>query len=247
MVVLACGIGLNASLGGGASAQDGGATTAQVEQGRDLYSSQCVNCHGRDGRGRADLGVPPLQGVGAAAVDFYIRTGRMPIDDVNDAIRHGPQKLSDEAKRALIAYITTFPGRGPAIPDVEGWQQADVSRGLELFNGNCAACHGPTGAGIAVGQEDIAPSLDRATPLEVAEAVRIGPGVMPVFGDDVYTPDDVEAVVKWVMRLRERPAPGGTQVGRSGPVTEGFVAWGLGMGLLGIVMYLLGEKASEDA
>lgn len=218
-----------------------------IQLGRDVYGAQCATCHAAEGRGMPERGVPPLQGVGRAAVDFYVRTGRMPLPGIEAPSVHGPQQLTDRERRALMAYIPTFPGEpGPDVPDVDGWQRADITRGLELFASNCAACHGPTGAGIAIGGEDIAPSLHRATPLEIAEAIRIGPGVMPVFGPELYTEQDMEAVVRWVIDLRDRRSPGGLQLGRSGPVTEGLIAWVLGMGSLGVIMYLLGEKTGAD-
>ena len=98
---------------------------------------------------------------------------------------------------------------------------------------NCAACHGPTAAGIAVGQNDVSSNLEGVPPLEVAEAIRSGPGVMPVFSDDVLPEEDLKAVTNWVISLREREAPGGLSVGRSGPVSEGFVAWLV----VGIIIY----------
>jgi ubiquinol-cytochrome c reductase cytochrome c subunit len=55
--------------------------------------------------------------------------------------------------------------------------------------------------------------------------------------------EDLEAVVRWVVDLRDRESPGGVSLGRSGPVSEGFIAWVVGLGLLGVVMYLLGERA----
>lgn len=216
-----------------------------VDRGQRIYGAQCATCHGTEGRGMPSRGVPPLQGVGAASVDFYIRTGRMPPESMDQPTVHRPQVLSDEARRALIAYITSLPGEGPPIPEIDGWQETSLSRGLELFGSNCAACHGPTGEGIAVGAQDIAPALDETTPLEIAEAVRVGPGVMPVFGSEVYTEEDVKAVVHWVMDLRDRRFRGGVRVGRSGPVSEGLIAWVLGMGSLGVVMYLLGEKTGD--
>lgn len=242
LVVAAGAVGLNLAV---AAAQDDGARPL-VERGREIYGSECAMCHAEAGRGMPERGIPPLQGVGAASVDFQIRTGRMPLETVEQATVHRPQKLGDDARRALIAYVTSLPGEGPGIPDITGWQQSSTSRGLELYNSNCAACHGATGAGIAVGQEDVAPALYQATPLEVAEAVRVGPGVMPVFGDDVYSQEDLEAVVNWVMELRERGTPGGARVGRAGPVSEGLVAWVLGMGGLGVAMYWLGQQSGDE-
>lgn len=217
---------------------------ALVRAGQDVYGARCALCHGEGGLGQGE--VPGIVGVGAAAIDFVIRTGRMPIEQIDEPIRHGPQILSDGDREALIAYIPTLGDeRGPEIPDVSGWEEGDLARGLELFTSNCAACHGPTAAGIAVGQRDVSSNLDVATPLEIAEAIRIGPGVMPVFGEDQLDEEDLDAIIAWVVDLRAREAPGGAQIGRSGPVSEGFVAWIVGMGLLTVVMYLLGERSKD--
>ena len=242
--------GINTVFGGWASAQDAQGTqdlTQQqlVSRGRDVFGAQCAMCHGETGRGGNDA--PSLIGVGPASVDFMIRTGRMPARHIKPQYAHGPQRLSDSDRRAVVAYVASLaPNQGPDIPEVSGWEHADLSRGLELFTSNCAACHGPTAAGIAVGQQNVSSTLNQATPLEIAEAMRSGPGVMPVFGEDAIGQHDMESVVAWVMNLRQRAAPGGAQIGRSGPVTEGFVAWLLGLGTLTIVMYLLGQKSTGD-
>lgn len=242
--------------GGQASATEAdGAPSAPadlVDRGHDIFGANCATCHGEAGRGLPDTGDasfgPSLEGVGPAAVDFMIRTGRMPLDNANERLRHSEQHLTDPERRAVIAYVATLDpeGVGPEIPDVSGYEDASLAEGLELFTTNCAACHGPTAQGIAVGQEDVSSTLDVATPLEIAEAIRVGPGVMPVFGEEVMPQEEMEAIVNWVVHLRERAAPGGLQIGRSGPVSEGLVAWVVGFGLLTIVMYLLGEKSHED-
>lgn len=223
---------------------------ALVARGDQLYGQHCALCHGDAGRGLdqpGSAGGPPLLGVGAAAVDFMLRTGRMPLENQQDQMRRGRARFDETDRAAIVAYVVSLaPGEGAAIPTIEGWQEADLARGLEEFTSNCAACHGPTAAGVAVGQRDISSNLSAASPLEIAEAIRSGPGVMPVFGSDVMTQEDLEAVTAWVVHLRERSQPGGLSVGRSGPVTEGFIAWLVGLGLLGIVMYLLGEKATDE-
>ena len=235
-----------------AIAQEDGQDSADddlLATGRDLFGARCALCHGEAGRGDPQGQAPPLIGVGAAAVDFYIATGRMPLSDMDEPVRHRPQRLTDEERAALVAYVPTLtpPGeRGPGIPDIGDIARADVSEGLDLFIANCAACHGPTAEGIAVGQRDFSSELDVATPLEIAEAIRVGPGVMPVFGPDTLSQEEMEAVVAWVLDLRERETPGGATVGRAGPVSEGLVAWTLGMGLLVVVMYLLGQKTSDE-
>jgi ubiquinol-cytochrome c reductase cytochrome c subunit len=52
----------------------------------------------------------------------------------------------------------------------------------------------------------------------------------------------VDSVISYVMFLRDRPAPGGVRFGRSGPVTEGLMAWFVGLGLLTVMAYFIGEK-----
>lgn len=220
-----------------------------VERGNGLFQTNCAMCHGDRGEGLDQAGAvggPSLVGVGPASVDFMLRTGRMPMEDQNDRLTRGPARFDETDQAALVAFVTSLaPGEGPPIPDVSGFESADLARGMEQFTTNCAACHGPTAAGVAVGQRDISSNLEVASPVEIAEAIRVGPGVMPVFGQDVMSQEDLEAVTAWVVGLRDRPTPGGISVGRSGPVSEGFIAWLVGMGLLGIVMYLLGEKASD--
>jgi len=235
-----------------AAAQDNGPDLDPelVDRGAVLFGQNCAICHGGDGRGLftdGRAGGPSLIGVGEASVDFMLRTGRMPIDDQRQPLRRSTPQYSDTDRRAIVAFVMSLaPGEGPPNPDVAGWEDANLSRGMHQFTTNCAACHGATGAGVAVGQRDVSSNLAVTAPVEIAQAVRSGPGVMPRFGEDVLDDDDLRDVVAWVMHLRERDTPGGFSLGRSGPVTEGFIAWLLGLGLLGIVMYLLGEKAGDD-
>ncbi|MFA9445964.1 c-type cytochrome [Egicoccus sp. AB-alg6-2] len=256
VAVVAVAIGLNLLFGPDARAQEPGlgAQWAQdpelVDRGAQLFGAHCALCHGEQGRGLQQPGPqagPPLLGVGAASVDFMVRTGRMPMTDAQHRLQRGDQRFSDPDRRALVAFVESLaPGEGPDIPDIEGWEEADLSHGLELFTRNCAACHGPTAQGIAVGQRDVSSTLDVASPIEIAEAIRSGPGVMPRFLDDTMDEEDLQAVTAWVMDLRDRERPGGWSFGRSGPVAEGAIAIVLGLGLLAIVMYLLGEKAHDE-
>lgn len=232
------------------TSEAGGDAQDMLARGQELFGARCALCHGENGRGIEDDGPaagPSLIGVGPASVDFMIRTGRMPLDSANERLAHREPRFSDQEREALVAFVASLaPGEGPEIPDVEGFEETSLSEGRELFTTHCAACHGPTAAGIAVGQKDVSSTLDIATPLEVAEAIRTGPGVMPVFGEDALSEHEVDSIVNWVVHLRERDAPGGLQIGRSGPVSEGLIAWVVGLGLLTVVMYLLGERATGD-
>jgi ubiquinol-cytochrome c reductase cytochrome c subunit len=75
--------GVTAALSFGAAAERPEPAEAQQpleERGRTLYDTHCTSCHGVNGEGIADRG-PPLLNEGPAAVDFVLRTGRMPMAD----------------------------------------------------------------------------------------------------------------------------------------------------------------------
>lgn len=244
---------LNLTVGPGAVAQEGSQEPDAdlVARGAEVFGARCATCHGQEGRGipretnPSNYG-PPIYDLGPAAFDFVIRTGRMPLQNPEEPVRHREQRLTDEERVAVVAWSRTLPGGGPEVPDIDGWEDADLARGLEQFTTNCAACHGPTGEGIAVGSADFSSPLDEAAPIEIAEAIRVGPGVMPVFSEEVMPEEELLATVHWVMDLRERAAPGGISVGRTGPVAEGMLAWIVGFGALTIIMYLLGEKSTDE-
>lgn len=256
VAVVMVAIGINLVFEPGASAQEAGlgaqwaGDPELVQRGAQLFGAHCALCHGEQGRGLQQAGPqagPSLLGVGAASVDFMLRSGRMPMTDAQHRLERSAPRFGEQDRRALVAFVESLaPGEGPDIPDIGDWEQADLSHGLELFTRNCAACHGPTAQGIAVGQRDVSSTLDVVSPLEIAQAIRSGPGVMPRFLEDTMSEEDLEAVTAWVMDLRERDRPGGWSFGRSGPVAEGAIAIVLGLGLLTIVMYLLGEKAHDE-
>lgn len=207
------------------------AVDARAERGRDLFVSRCASCHGVDGSG-TDAG-PPLRGVGAAMVDFQLRTGRMPLADPGVQPRRKPPVFTQEEIDDVVAYVTSLEPGGPEIPSVDP-HAGDVALGQRLFVANCAPCHGATGNGGAVGKGALAPSLSLAGPVEIAEALVVGPGEMPVFA---FSPHETDSIVAFIDYLEHRPDRGGADIGGVGPVPEGFVAWTLGMGaLLGVAL-----------
>ncbi len=215
-------------------------TVDPQSRGEEVYTGECARCHGEDGNGTA--WGPTLQGEGAASAYWWVETGRMPLQRPTDPIKRGPAKLSPEDIDAVVAYVGEL-APGPALPEVHP-DQAQMTTGGELFRLNCAACHGAAGVGgaltaVASGTLDItvrnAPNLFDVSALEVAAAVRSGPGAMPRFGEDTITPDQLDAVVAYVLELQQPLNPGGWSLGRWGPVTEGAVAW-----LVGIVAFVGG-------
>ena len=215
---------------------------ADPRHGRDLFVSGCSSCHGMDARGIPHRG-PNLRGVGALSADFYLRTGRMPLAHPDDEpIRaHSVYSAADQAD--MVAYIGGF--GGPAIPSVNA-AAGNVAEGKQLFTDNCAGCHQVVGQGGIVTPNAIAPSLENEVqPVDVAEAVRIGPYVMPVFSDRQLTRSQVDDLARYVQHIQDLPNDGGWGIGNIGPIPEGLVLWGLGIGVLVLVARIVGERTTS--
>lgn len=211
---------------------------SEVRNGRDLFQVACSSCHGLTGEGTARG--PSLVGVGAASADFYLSTGRMPLDDpAEQAVRKKPGYTPAQI-RQLVAYVASL-GPGPAIPALNP-APADLPAGYQLYANNCASCHSSAGAGGALGHANYAPPLNRATSVQVAEAVRIGPGPMPVFGPQTFDDDQVASIVRYVEYLRHPQDRGGLGLGHLGPIPEGFIAWVVGLGLIVVGIRWIGTR-----
>ncbi|HEV2767341.1 MAG TPA: c-type cytochrome [Acidimicrobiales bacterium] len=216
---------------------------AVVAEGRRLYQRGCVSCHGVDGVG-APAG-PPLRDAGAASAHFQLTSGRMPATVPAGAQpQRKPPAYGAEEITALVAYVASL-GDGPEIPRVHP-DEADVAVGGELFRQVCAACHSATGAGGAQSYGRIAPTLMESTPVQVAEAMRIGPGQMPVFGPERFSDEEVDEIVRYVQFLQEVGDPGGFALGRIGPIPEGFVAIVIGLGATLLAAFWVGKRREQS-
>lgn len=223
-----------------ASAAIGSST--QVDQGKALFAEGCSSCHGLNAQGTSIA--PSLIGVGAAAVDFQVSTGRMPLAHQGvQAVRKAPSYTPEETA-ALAAYVASL-APGPSIPSssMVDTTNADLARGGELFRTNCSQCHNFAGRGGALTQGKWAPSLLAATPTQIYEAMITGPESMPKFGDGTMTVQDKQDIIKYIQNLQTSPNPGGAALGRLGPVTEGLFLWTAGIGLLIAVAAWIGAKA----
>jgi len=213
--------------------------TPDAAHGQQLYLTACSSCHGMNGDGTASG--PSLRRSGAAGVDFYLSTGRMPLDrPVAQAERrrpvYGPADIAD-----LVAYYVSAIGTGPAIPAVDP-AGGDLSLGASLYADNCAACHSSGGAGGALGGSYHAPALKSATALQVAEAVRTGPGPMPVFGPGTIDQQQLQSIVRYVGYLHRPDDRGGYGLGHLGPIPEGFAGWFIGLGTLLLAVRFIGTS-----
>lgn len=209
-------------------------------RGEQLYTTGCSSCHGLGAEGTRRA--PSLLGVGAAAVDFWVSTGRMPLETSRrvQAVRK-PPAYDREQIDDLIAYVTGLAPGGPPIPRLER-AEVDLVEGGTLFRANCAACHGAVGVGGALASSRQAPALRPADAVEIAEAIRIGPGAMPGFGPETFTDDQVASIVAYVEYLDHPEDRGGTGLGHTGPIPEGFVGWLAGLGSLLLACYWIGER-----
>ncbi|MBA3430743.1 MAG: c-type cytochrome [Actinobacteria bacterium] len=220
-------------------AQEASQEDTTIEKGAEIFQASCASCHGEGGEGKNVLG-PSLIGVGAASADFWVSTGRMPLADPDaQALRKEPAYTPGEIDQ-IVAYVASL-DVGPEIPEVD-LEGADLSDGQQSFIANCSPCHGATGNGGASGKGSLAPSLYAAEPVTVAEAVLIGPGQMPKFE---FTTEERNDVGRFVEYLRERNNPGGADLGGIGPVPEGFVGLGIGLGALVIVALILGKERAK--
>ncbi len=210
----------------------------QVAEGKALFQVACSSCHGMNGEGGSQG--PSLVGVGAAAADFQVGTGRMPMAAPGAQAPRKKNTYSDEEVAALAAYVGSL-GPGPKIPTEEqysavGLTAEELARGGELFRTNCSACHNFEGAGGALPEGKYAPSLQGVSGKHIWEAMRIGPQQMPVFGPGAITDDEVGMIVGYLEALHQVPN-GGLNFGGLGPVAEGFWAWIVGIG--GCVLFAI--------
>jgi ubiquinol-cytochrome c reductase cytochrome c subunit len=205
------------------------ANSAQIAEGRNLFVEDCATCHGQFAEGVAGQ-APGLIGVGAAAVDFQVSTGRMPLAVSGAEADRKPPRLNTAQTHAVAAYIQSL-GGGPTIPSAAqvSTSGANVGLGQQLFVANCAACHNFVGAGGALTDGKYAPALVPSTPTQIYEAMLTGPEAMPAFNDLTVTPQEKRDIIAYVTQVRAEPNPGGFSLGRIGPVTEGLVAF---LGLL---------------
>jgi ubiquinol-cytochrome c reductase cytochrome c subunit len=230
------GVVLLAGLGGDAAAQED--RSAPVARGRELFLDSCASCHGEDARGIPGR-APTLHGAGAAAADWYVTTGRMPLTDPHDEPLRGEPAYSPRDIEALVTYAGTL--GGPPVPDVDP-ARGDVGEGRELFSEHCAGCHQIVGKGGAL-TGALVPKLDEATPVQVGEAIRIGPYLMPSWDEGVISDADVDDLAAYVEHTQSLEDPGGWGIGHTGPVPEGLISILLAGGVLVLISRLIGERA----
>lgn len=147
-------------------------TSDTLHQGQEIYQSNCVSCHGEDGRSMI---------LGAANFSDQRFMASQPPSDLYVSVTQGQgsmpawqARLSQDDRWAVIDYIRTFTydsqidgeteltttdptnnenERPECTPYLEQdnpfeWDNFDViAAGQTLYNDNCAGCHGEDGTG----------------------------------------------------------------------------------------------------
>lgn len=219
------------------------ASAAQIDEGRKLFLSNCASCHGKNAEGTKNA--PTLIGVGAAAVDFQVGSGRMPAQVSGPQIAaKDPASFTDKQIAAMAAYVASL-GPGPDVPS-EAMIKADgnATRGGELFRTNCAMCHNAAGAGGALTKGKWAPALTDTPAKEIYEAMLTGPQNMPVFNDANLTPKDKKDIITYLTYIQDNPSPAGLDLENIGPVAEGLFVWIFVLGGIIAITVWLGAKSN---
>jgi ubiquinol-cytochrome c reductase cytochrome c subunit len=223
---------------------------SDTELGSQLYAGNCASCHGISGQGvprpRPSKGSgniteagPPLRGVGALAADFYLRTGYMPLRKPDEQPWRHRVLFNERELRALIDYVASL-GPGPDVPKPAP-EHGHLGEGLRLFTQHCAGCHQVVGEGGYVPDARV-PRLKEATPTQIAEAVRIGPYLMPRFSEKAISKRQLDSIVAYVEASKKPRDRGGWGIGHIGPVPEGMVAWFIAAVVLVGLCALIGER-----
>jgi ubiquinol-cytochrome c reductase cytochrome c subunit len=208
-------------------------------QGYSLYEQSCASCHGTMLQGQRNV-APSLRGVGAGPVDFYLSTGRMPLQDPRQEPQRQSPAFSREQMNAIIAFVSSF--GGPPAPTADP-SKGSLSEGQHEFTVNCAGCHQVMArGGITVG--GVVPNLLQSTAQQIAEAVRFGPYLMPHFDATQIDQHQLDSIARYVLWTQHPDNAGGWSIYNIGPIPEGLVAWFLGLLALVIVARLIGERTA---
>ena len=241
-----------------ACAANAEAASPLVVQGKSLYGRYCLSCHGANGSGVApsrkigagpgraqqqqNAVAPTLRGVGALAADFYLRTGYMPLQKLGLQPRRSRVLFTQEQLGALTAYVASL-GPGPPVPTPHP-ERGSVATGLHLFTDHCAGCHQVVAEGGYV-TGAVPPPLEDDSSTQIAEAVRIGPYVMPRFTTKAISNRQLDSIIAYVQYAKHPDDRGGWALGHLGPVPEGLVTWLIAAAALVCVCMVIGKRLAS--
>ncbi len=225
--------------------------TPSRQLGAELYAGNCASCHGIDGSGintpRPGAGGipgagPPLRGVGALAVDLYLRQGFMPLPNIYSEPQKEPVLFSEKEIQSLVSYVASL-GSGPAIP-TPAPASGSIAEGVHLFTTHCSGCHQEDAEGGYVTGARV-PPLQDIPATQIAEAVRVGPYLMPRFSKRQITDAQLNSIIRYVLSTPGENR-GGWRIGNIGPIPEGLVTWWIGIPLVIVACMLVGRRFRRE-
>ncbi|MDN6460355.1 MAG: cytochrome c [Corynebacterium flavescens] len=230
---------------------------ALIQEGKDIYDTACITCHGANLQGIDKRG-PSLVGVGAGSVYFQVHSGRMPMMSNDAQAERKTPRYTEQQTLALAAFVAANGGGPDIVYDENGniaqeslrganfdgnIQNEDVAKGSELFRMNCASCHNFTGQGGALSSGKYAPALAPANEQEIYQAMLTGPQIMPKFSDRQLTADEKKDIIAYIKSAKETPSPAGWDLGGLGPVAEGLAMWIIGISVLCAAAMWIGSRS----
>lgn len=237
-----------------ANADSATASSDQVAKGRALFEVGCASCHGKNAEGiltvRGKNYGPALVGVGAAAVNFQVSTGRMPMTQPGAQVLRKPPVYNGREIDQLAAFVASL-GPGPAVPtkadyDINNLTAEQIAEGGEFFRTNCTACHNFVGHGGAMPEGKFAPKIYKDSPKQIYEAMLTGPQQMDSFSDGDLSPQAKREIIGYIKSVNSAPGYGGFGLGSLGPVSEGMFAWLVGIGGLVIAAIWIGAHSTRS-
>jgi mono/diheme cytochrome c family protein len=180
----------------------------RVHRGREIYTEQCVSCHGTQGEGGVGTALNnrtllknTLDEVFFSVVRSGVPSTQMPAWSVDFG---GP--LTDEDVKDVVAFIRAWEPTAPEIEPVVF--EPDAAQGALLFSSTCQLCHGENGMGTddapAINDQARLASLEDDWYREVIKNGRPAKG-MPTWGT-VLSPEQIEHLVALIDAWREGTA-----------------------------------------
>ena len=188
---------------------------------------------------------PSLRGVGALAADFYLRTGYMPLRADRRAAAPRRALLLGAARSTRSSRTSPRSGTGPPIPTPHP-ERGDLSAGQQLFTEHCAGCHQIVAAGGYVTGARAAAARATRRRRQIAEAVRIGPYVMPRFSTKAISDRQLDSIIRYVDYTKHPDDRGGWAIGHLGPSPEGLVTWFLAAAALVAFCMVIGKRLRRE-
>jgi mono/diheme cytochrome c family protein len=240
-----------------------------LELGAKIYSENCAVCHGIDGQGR--VGATLAKDWPSIRPDLRVRdtivSGGPGLLMPAWSLANGGPFEEDEID-ALVCYILSWQTGGPPIiyptptpiaqlaltppPGVSG----DVVNGANIYNRNCAVCHGAEGEGrIGANLSKVWPSI--RPDLRVRSVIVSGAEdtAMPAWSQangGPLTNAEIDDTVAYILTFSTSPypAPEVTEEPESGGVLTGWPVWLAGFILflliLAAIAYFSRQNPSED-